>query len=238
MPDFAVRSRTAELMETAECGYESYRDCLRDLAQVNVVTLGARPTLAFLERLRCQGRLPDHRLHVADIGSGYGDGLAKVARWARSKGVRVRLTGVDSHPWSIRAAREAHPYLGVEWICSDVYDYDDVPDVVVSSLFTHHLDDLSVRRFLAWMEARATHGWFINDLHRHPLPYWGFAALAQAVRWHPFVRHDGPVSIARAFRPADWTDAFAAAGLAADAARIERWFPFRLCVARIKADAP
>jgi SAM-dependent methyltransferase len=228
---FAARTNAAELMETAECSYESYRACLRDLAQVNVMTLGGRPTLGFLERLRRVRALPDRPLHIADIGSGYGDMLAKIARWARANGVSVRLTGIDSHPWSIRAAREAHPYLSAEWRCCDVFDYDDAPDVVVSALFTHHLDDASVARFVTWMEDRAAVGWFVNDLHRLPLPYWAFTALAAVMRWHPFVRHDGPVSIARAFRPGEWRR------IAPAEAQIERWFPFRLCVARVKSNA-
>jgi len=218
-------------MEAADCSYESYRSCLRDLVQVNVVTLGARPTLAFLDELRRTRSLSDRPLHIVDIGSGYGDALAKIARWARANGVPVRLTGVDSHPWSIRAAREAHPHLPIEWRCCNAFDYDEEVDVVVSALFTHHLDDRSVSRFVTWMEERAARGWFINDLHRHPLPYWAFTALASVVRWHPFVRHDGPVSIARAFKPDDWRR------IAPAGARIERRFPFRLCVARIKADA-
>ena len=91
--------------------------------------------------------------------------------------------------------------------------------------------DPSILLLAPGMVAYATLGWFINDLHRHPLPYWAFTALSTAVRWHPFVRHDGPVSIARAFKPDDW------ARIVPAGARIERWFPFRLCVARTKADA-
>jgi SAM-dependent methyltransferase len=231
LASFTARVHAAELMETAECSYESYRACLADLAQVNRVTFGYRPTLAFLDRLRREGRLADRRIHIADIGSGYGDTLARIALWARTNRIAVRLTGVDAHPWSIRAAREAHPDLPVEWLECDARDYDGDPDVVISALFTHHLDDASVMRFLQWMEGRSTVGWFVNDLHRHALPYWGFTALATAMRWHPFVRHDGPVSIARAFRPDDWRT------IAPAAARIERWFPFRLCVARTKSDA-
>jgi hypothetical protein len=53
------------------------------------------------------------------------------------------------------------------------------------------------------------------------------------MRWHPFVRHDGPVSISRAFRPDDWRRLLAAA--AVRDARIERWFPFRLCVSKVRA---
>ena len=238
---FAGRARELERMETEACDYESFRACLRDLAQVNLVTLGYRPTLGFLEHLRAGGRWPARPLHIVDVGSGYGDTLARIARWAKAYGLVVRLTGVDANPFAIRAAHEAHANLGIEWVCADVFDYaarrPDPADIIVSALFAHHLDDAALGRFLAWMEASATVGWFINDLHRHAVPYWSFAALARAARWHPFVRDDGPLSIARAFRRNDWEHALADSGIAPAAARIEWWFPFRLCVARVKDDA-
>ncbi len=85
--------------------------------------------------------------------------------------------------------------------------------------------------FLRWMERHARHGWFVNDLHRHALPYHGFRLLARAMRWHRFVQHDGPVSIARAFRRAEWQRLLAEAGVPGEV----RWvFPFRLCVGRLR----
>ena len=47
-------------------------------------------------------------------------------------------------------------------------------------------------------------GWFIGDLHRHWLPYYGFGVLAWLARWHHFVLSDGRISIARSFVKADW----------------------------------
>ena len=60
-------------------------------------------------------------------------------------------------------------------------------------------------------------------------------ALATALRLHPFVRHDGPVSIARSFEAQDWRRLLRSADIPADSARVQHWFPFRLCVSRIKA---
>ena len=68
--------------------------------------------------------------------------------------------------------------------------------------------------FIRWMEAHARRGWFIGDLHRHWLPYYGFGVLAWLARWHHFVLSDGRISIARAFVPDDWRRLVRAAGLA------------------------
>jgi 2-polyprenyl-3-methyl-5-hydroxy-6-metoxy-1,4-benzoquinol methylase len=234
--DFSRRSTEAELMDDPTTDYITFEGCLHDLAQVNVVTLAHGATIGFLERLHREGRLDRGRpVEILDVGSGQGDLLRRVARWADRKGASVRLVGVDLSPWSARAAAEAwRGSPAPEWVTEDVFDYRGSPDVVVSSLFTHHLPDAAIVRFLAWMEATAGTGWFINDLHRHPLPYYGFGVLARLMRWHRFVQHDGPVSIARAFSVADWRGYLRAAEL--DDARVDvRWrFPFRICLARVK----
>ena len=67
--------------------------------------------------------------------------------------------------------------------------------------------------FIRWMEAHARRGWFIGDLHRHWLPYYGFGVLAWLARWHHFVLSDGRISIARAFVPEEWRRLMSAAGL-------------------------
>ena len=60
--------------------------------------------------------------------------------------------------------------------------------------------DDQVVTFIRWMEAHARRGWFIGDLHRHWLPYYGFGVLAWIARWHRFVLSDGRISIARSLR--------------------------------------
>ncbi len=94
-------------MDDETVDYDTFRGCLRDLAKVNVVTLAHGPTLAWLEGLRRAGRLDLGRpVEIMDAGSGYGDLLRAIARWAQRRGVAVRLTGVDLNPWSAKAAAE------------------------------------------------------------------------------------------------------------------------------------
>ncbi len=234
--DLARRSSEPELMDGADTDYETLRSCLRDLARVNVLSLGYRPTLAFMDRLWRAGRLAGRGpIKILDVGCGYGDGLRAVNAWADRRGLSVHLTGVDLNPQAIQAAREATPPdRPIRWATSNAFDYDGPADLVVSSLFAHHLDDAGVARFLGWMEGRARIGWFVNDLHRHRLPHATFGLLASALGLHRFVRHDGPVSFARAFVPADWQRLLRAAGIPFQGTEVRRWFPFRLCVARHK----
>jgi hypothetical protein len=107
--------------------------------------------------------------------------------------------------------------------------------LVVSSLFTHHLEDSDVVRFIQWMEKNAEVGWFINDLSRAPIPYHLFRVFSKLAGLHPFVQHDGPVSFARSFVADDWRRLCAAADLSASEITIRGYTPGRLCVSRRKA---
>jgi len=230
--DFTRRADPAELPEWMDepCSYEDFRACLVDLAQVNSLTLASRPTLDFLERLWSSS---SRELRIVDVGCGGGDMLRRIERWAAAKRIPVKLTGIDLNPYAARAAREFTPAGSeIEWITGDAFSYTEPIDVVLSSLFTHHLAEPEIVRFLAWSDSVAQRGWFVNDLCREPLPYRLFGLLAGAMRWHRFVRHDGPVSFRRSFREDDWQRMTAAAGV--PSTKLKRWTPARLCVERIK----
>jgi SAM-dependent methyltransferase len=234
--DLSQRAMLTEWMDLP-CSYEELRSCLHDIALVNRLTLAHRPTLAWLEEVVAAKPVSARPLRVVDVGCGYGDMLRMIGVWADRRGIAVELTGVDLNPDAIRAAREAtRSAQRIEWLVGDALGgttNGDI-DVVISSLMTHHLSDSQIVRFLSWMENTAQRGWFINDLHRQIVPYHFFRIVARFTRWHPFVKHDGPVSILRSFLPEDWRDLCAAAGVATEKARIREYRPARLCVGRIR----
>jgi len=229
----SARSTAAELMDTDTVDAADYRACLRDLATVNRVFLAARPTMDFLDRA-AESRAAADRLRVCDVAFGEGDMLRKIWAWARRRGRAVELFGVDMNPEAAAAAHAAAPGVPMTLATGNVLTHEPAAPfcVILSSLFTHHLSDADVVKFLRWMEANSTRGWFVNDLLRHPLPYHGFRAISAMFGWHRFVRHDGPVSIARSFRRRDWSALLEQAGI--NDAKIELWTPFRLCVSRLK----
>lgn len=231
--NFEVRAQLSEWMDEP-CSYEDFRACLHDLAQVNRLTFAYRPTLQWLRKIVPASNDP---LHIVDVGCGGGDMLRQIERWATREGMAVRLTGIDLNPYAARAGREMTPAnAAIEWITGDAFSYQPaLPiDCVISSLFTHHLPDDEIVRFVAWMERVATRGWFVNDLHRERGPYYGFQMLAKIMRWHRFVQHDGPVSIRRAFRHDDWETYLKRAGVPLSGVNLLTFRPARLCVARVK----
>lgn len=174
-------------------------------------------------------------MRIVDVGSGGGDMLRCVERWAARRKIAVRLVGIDLNPYAERVARERTPAgSAIEWRTGDAMSYAGPVDVVLSSLLTHHLATDEVVRFLGWMDGTARRGWFVNDLCREAVPYRLFGVLAKAMRWHRFVQHDGPVSFRRSFREGDWVRMLASAGVDAGSVRLERWTPARLCVGRVR----
>lgn len=225
-----------ELMDDP-CDFEMLRSCLRQLSYVNRLTLSYRPTLNFLAHIAVLR--PMHPVHIVDVGSGFGDTLRRIHRWAALRRLPVTLTGIDLNPHATRAAREATaglPRDAITWITGDALNtkLPHPPDVILSSLVTHHLPDAQLVAFLRWMEASSHLGWFINDLERQPVPARLFGLLAKTLRMHPFIQHDGPVSFRRAFRGADWRVLLDQAEIPMHAARIRPTFPARLCVSRLK----
>ena len=232
--DFSKRAELNELMD-APCSREVMQACLQDLARVNRWFLGYRPTLNFLGSLGLH--LFKAPIRIIDIGCGYGDTLRRIDSWSRDHFIQTSLIGCDLNPDTIEIAAEATPKSShIEWVAADVFSYgaSEPIDIVVSALFTHHLIETDIIRFIQWMEEHARIGWLINDLSRAPIPYHLFKAFSKLARLHPFVQHDGPVSFARAFVPEDWRRMCAAAGLAENETAIQGFTPARLCVARKK----
>lgn len=226
--DFSQRSNEQEIMDGGIGSFELFDESLKQIEAVNHLTLGYRPLLSWVDR---QLQSPEPRpVTILDVGCGRGDLLRRIWSLARKKKVTVRLTGVDIDSWSAPAARQATPeYMGIDYRIGNVFDMDIEADFIVCSHVTHHMKNDELVAFIRWLEAHARRGWFIGDLHRHPISF----ILAKMFLWlapvNSMIRNDGPVSVARAFTAKDWREILEQAGVPAQI----RWhFPFRYGVAR------
>jgi 2-polyprenyl-3-methyl-5-hydroxy-6-metoxy-1,4-benzoquinol methylase len=226
--DFSQRSNEQEIMDGGIGSFELFDESLKQIEAVNHLTLGYRPLLSWVDR---QLQSPKPRpVTILDVGCGRGDLLRRIWSLARKKTVTVRLTGVDIDSWSAPAARQATPeYMGIDYRIGNVFDMDIEADFIVCSHVTHHMKNDELVAFIRWLEAHARRGWFIGDLHRHPISF----ILAKMFLWlapvNSMIRNDGPVSVARAFTAKDWREILKQAGVPA---QIRWYFPFRYGVAR------
>ena len=231
--DLSVRSTLDELMDGPDISAADYAQCLADLEQVNRFTLTHRPTLHWLAQ--ATQRIPSSTLiSIFDVAYGHGDLLRALHQWGASNGLALTLAGVDLNPRSALAARAATPAeMQIDYLTGDVFAATPRPrpDFIVSSQFTHHLDDVQAVEFVRWMESNCKRGWYVSDLQRHAISYYTFRWLARLAGWHRIVRYDGTVSIARSFRLAEWRALLQRTGVRAQV----RWhIPFRLGIGRLK----
>jgi ubiquinone/menaquinone biosynthesis C-methylase UbiE len=90
---------------------------------------------------------------------------------------------------------------------------DGSVDIVTCCLAAHHLDPPGVHALLTEMWRVARHAVLVSDLARGPLAYLGARLLALVLR-NPLTAHDGPVSVLRAYTPAELRRLAVEAGLA------------------------
>jgi SAM-dependent methyltransferase len=208
---------------------------LHDLARFNSAMLGHRAVLSWLRRA-VEAVPKQQPISLIDAGCGYGDLLRGIRRWANRRGLSIALRGLDVNPDTIRIARTATDKQDrIDFQVADVFRYRPTGpvDLIVSSLFAHHLSNGEIVDFLRWMETTARRGWLICDLQRHAVPYYFIGLAGKLARVHPVVVHDGQISVARALTRAEWEERFQMAGFASNGARV-RWFLFRYLVERLR----
>ena len=244
--DFTKRSTQVELMDFESISFEEFHQFLQDLERINVCTFSYRPTISWLNKIRRRANFPQS-LSLLDIGSGHGDMLRQILKWAKKYNISVSLTGVDISPWSTQSAQKSTPpTTGIHFETADIFAFDPERkvDVVISSLFTHHLTDQELIKFILWMEDHATYGWFVNDLHRHFLPYFFIKYMVRLLRFNRLIQHDAPLSVLRSFTKTDWKYFLSEANISLKEADIKWYMPFRFgisrekpCLSKIKRDS-
>ena len=230
MTDLRARSTEDEIMDRPDTPPADYARALADLAKVNAMTMTHRPILRWIQAQTAT--LPvGQKISVLDVACGHGDLLRAIHRWGSARGLRMDLRGLDRNLRSTAEAQAATPAdMTITWITADVFGHVPLPavDFIVTSQFTHHLDNDHVAGLLIWLDTNAKRGWLIADLQRHWLPFAGFRLLAWVMGWHRIVRLDGTTSIARGFHRAEWRALLGRAGVVG---RITWQFPFRYCIA-------
>jgi ubiquinone/menaquinone biosynthesis C-methylase UbiE len=177
---------------------------LADIERLNARFGGHRLTVREVAR-RLAGVPRDRRAIVLDVGGGRGDLARHLVAWARRESRPIRVIVLERDPATAALARE---HCGAE---ADIVvlqgDATALPlgegtvDAAVSVLTLHHLDPDAAATALAEMRAVARAAVVVNDLLRTRLS-WTLVWLATRVfARHPVARHDGPLSVRRAYAP-------------------------------------
>ncbi len=235
--DLKVRSAELEILDHRHVAYPDYKLAMQHVALLNRLTFSyhwVTKAVATLARLKPEANQP---VSILEVGYGSGDLLRHLQRWARRRGRAVQLDGIDLHPWAQRTAEEATPAgAPIHYRTGDALALgaQDRYDIIVSSFVAHHLSQDQLVTFVAWMNQAATLGWFVHDIHRHPVSYHGVWLLSRGLRLSPIVRHDGPLSVARSFTRADWQQVLHKLPSHSTQIRVQWRFPFKYCVMGIQ----
>jgi 2-polyprenyl-3-methyl-5-hydroxy-6-metoxy-1,4-benzoquinol methylase len=210
--NFSRRSYEKELLDGDDIPFEDIERNMQELDFINTWLGGHGISIMGLKRL-LKGR---KRVTICEIGCGGGDNLRVLSRYCRRRQIEVQVTGIDSNAHCIAVAREKWGEGNAEWVCSDyrkaVFEKGK-PDIIFSSLFCHHFTDGELMEQLRWMEANAGAGWFINDLHRHPVAYYTIRRLTGWWSRSYLVKQDAPLSVLRGFTRREWRELLQGAGI-------------------------
>lgn len=186
---------------------------LRDLARINRLTGGTRLS----ERAIAAFGAPDT---IVDVGTGGADIPLALLAQARRAGRPLRVTALDSRREVLAAARRARPGVdgaaGLELGVADGRGLafpDGAFAVGHASLVIHHLEPDDATAFLRELRRVARDGIVVNDLLRSRVAWLGGWLLVHAIARSPFTRHDGPLSIRRAYTEPELLELLADAGL-------------------------
>src|SRR5687767_1572511 len=152
----ASRADFPEIIDGADFSPEEFGKMLHEIEFINQLTNGYGPTIHAIASVA--GKYRHRRLRVLDIGSGGGDTLRAVRRWADRQGLALDLVGIDINPFAKRHAEaQAGGSGGIRYLTGDIFEFEEAEDfdIMINALFMHHLDDDHIPFLLRWMTERA-----------------------------------------------------------------------------------
>lgn len=203
----ALTHRNIEPELLADATPEQVAANLGDLRRLNRY-FGGRQTLQTV-----LGPLLRPGSRVLDVGAASGD---HAATFAQAKVVSIDIA--ESHLRTAAGDRVVADAFVLPFAAKSF-------DIVMANLFLHHFEDAAIVSLLAQFGRLARVAVVVNDLERSRMA-WSFLPLtAPLLGWHPLTIHDGTVSVAAAFQPAELAALFDRAGLAGVQVRRHRpWF--------------
>jgi|SRR5579871_13625 ubiquinone/menaquinone biosynthesis C-methylase UbiE len=214
------RVSNPEILDSNHCPPGEAQISLRDLDRINRWFGGVATTRTLVEAVCAETGARD--LSLLEVAAGRGEVPRVAARQLARRGINLQISLSDRVP--------AHLTQGDHEIAADALQLpfrDNAFDLVSCNLFAHHLEPPELERFTQEALRVSRLALLINDLIRSSLHlalvYAGFALMKS-----PVSRHDGVVSVKRAYLPGE-----IAAMLSNDGSRrieISRHYLFRMGV--------
>jgi ubiquinone/menaquinone biosynthesis C-methylase UbiE len=196
------QSQATEWLDDAYIEPRLLRRNLRDMARANR-WLGAERAV-MRQVTSWIGALPnDAAPCVLDVGTGNAHMLRMLQKWSRRTGRKTRLIGCDISMPVLRVARIETEDSPIDLVCCDALRLpfvNNTVDVVTCMQALHHFARDAAERLLRECTRVVRLGVIVSDLRRSYPAYWGARLLAHGPV-SSLSRHDGPLSVLRAYTP-------------------------------------
>jgi SAM-dependent methyltransferase len=196
-----IRSSTKEFIDLGPkyYTYKEYQHCLNCLFSINQLLGFFNNTKNFLKKISPQST-------ILDVGCGSGLFILHLSRYFP----HMKFFGIDT---SYDAVREAQYNLS-RWKLSRnitiIFNQVEINwkfpsnsiDVLMATLFCHHLTDEELVIFLKNSMIYAKKAVIIHDLQRSQLSFWLYKIISPFFR-NRLISHDGLISIQRGFKKSE-----------------------------------
>jgi 2-polyprenyl-3-methyl-5-hydroxy-6-metoxy-1,4-benzoquinol methylase len=210
MPGFRSRKQVPELMDDPGIDAQEHLRALAGLRRLNWLSDSAGllwpPICSIYQQLK-------RPIRILDVATGSGDVPAQLIMKAKRSGIPLELFGCDVSSTAVSTASTVCP--DGRFFAHDVLrePLPDVYDVVICSLFLHHLSEDQAVLLLQRMQLAAIQLVLVNDLVRSLLNFSLVWATTRLITFSKVVRFDGPASVRSAFTKREVTDLAHKAGL-------------------------
>ena len=198
----ANRHRQPEMMDETTLDAAEHARALTGLARVNWWSRSSAIVRPALRSLATEFS-SERPMRLLDVACGGGDVTVAIARWIRLAGLPVRVSACDISQTAldISQCRAEASGESIEFFQHDLLrsPLPEEFDVVMCSLFLHHLDEPDAVRVLRSMSAAAARAVLVNDLIRSRHGYWLAMLGTRLLTRSRIVHTDGPLSVAGAF---------------------------------------
>ena len=238
LKNLSQRNLQPELMDDPEIDPDLHRQALAGLARLNRFSNSSGILWSEIRRFANAKNLTS--LKVLDVACGGGDVSIGLAARARTSHIKLQVTGVDISATAIETARQSASagFDNVRFEICDVFNetLSTGFDIVVCSLFLHHLSEPQAQLLLSKMFAHSQRLMLVNDLRRSTAGYWLAQLACRTLSRSPIVHVDGPRSVEGAFSLPETRQLCISSGVASESASLNvmsRW-PFRFLISAAK----
>ena len=233
MPALSQREKP-ELLDLHAGNLAEVRRSLGDIRRINTYLGGAKPVCDAVWNLLGDAATAT----VLDIGTGNADIPLRLSKQAKSRGVDLKIIGLDINARHLQIAREdTLEHDEISLLGADAFQLplrDKSVDVIISTLFLHHFRAPEIRALLREFSRVARVGWTMHDQVRDALPLWFFRLARPILATSYLTRYDAVASIYRAYTPGEMRAIVAPI----PGARIATSFPYRMSVNWQRTSAP